>query len=161
MNAPAEEKSAFKIIASNRKASHDYHIVEKFEAGIELKGAEVKSIREGRVSLGEAYASIENGQIVLYHLHVLPYVHSRIAEHDPIRPKRLLMHKDQIHRLVGQTAVKGFTVIPLKVYLKKGWVKIELGLAKGKLAEDKRESIKRKTADREVQRIISSRVKGR
>lgn len=154
-----DKDSAFKTLASNRKAFHDYHIVEKFECGVELKGAEVKSIRDGKVSLGEAYASVENAQVVLYHLHVLPYSHSRVEDHDPIRPKRLLLHKDQINRLVGQVAVKGFTLVPLRVYLKHGWVKIELGLAKGKLAEDKRETLKRKTHDREVRREIANRSK--
>lgn len=154
-----DKSTGFKTLASNRKAFHDYHIVEKFECGVELKGAEVKSIRDGKVSLGEAYASVENAQVILYHLHVLPYSHSRAEDHDPIRPKRLLLHKDQINRLVGQVAVKGFTLVPLRVYLKHGWVKIELGLAKGKLAEDKRESLKRKTHDREVRREIATRSK--
>jgi SsrA-binding protein len=149
--------SGFKVLASNRKASHDYYILEKLEAGIELRGAEVKSIRAGHLSLNEGYALVENGQLMLYGLHVQPYSHGRLAEQDPDRPKRLLVHKAEVARLVGQTAVKGHTLLPLKVYLTHGLVKVELGLGKGKLTVDKRETLREKTADREARRAMSGR----
>lgn len=157
MTEKPEQKSDFKNIASNRRAFHDYHILEKLEAGIELRGAEVKSIKAGHVSLNEAYASVDNGQLVLHSLHVQPYAKARVDDHDPVRPKRLLLHRAEIHRLLGQTTVKGHTLVPLRVYVKRGLVKVEIGLARGKLLEDKRETIKRKTADREMQRALSSR----
>lgn len=159
--APPEEGSGIKILASNRKAFHDYHILEKIEAGLELRGAEVKSIRGGLVSLQEGYADIEGGQVYVHGMRVQPYPHCRGDQQDPDRPKRLLLHKAEIHRMVGQTAVKGHTLIPLKLYLKNGRVKLELGLGRGRQFDDKRETLKRKTADREAQRAIASRARGR
>lgn len=158
---PKARADAQKQLATNRKAFHDYHILEKIEAGIELLGGEVKSIREGRVSLNEAFADIDQGQVFLRDLNVLPYSHSRVEDHDPVRPKRLLLHKAEIARLFGQVSVKGHTLIPLRLYLKHGRVKVELALAKGKLFEDKRDSIRKKTADREVAREIANRKRGR
>jgi SsrA-binding protein len=158
---PKTRTEAQKQLATNRKAFHDYHILEKIEAGIELLGPEVKSIREGKVSLGEAFADIDKGQVFLRDLNVLPYSHGRVEDHDPVRPKRLLLHKSEIHRLFGQVSVAGHTLIALRLYLKHGRIKVELALAKGKHFEDKRESIKRKTSDREVAREIASRRKGR
>ncbi len=152
-----ESPDRFKTLASNRKAFHDYHILEKIEAGIELQGAEVKSIKAGHVSLNEAYALVRDGQVVLHSLHVQPYEKARVEQHDPVRPKRLLLHKAEIHRLLGQTTVKGHTLIPLSVYVKRGMIKVELGLARGKLLEDKRETLKRKTADREMARAMRDR----
>lgn len=160
-SSPSERAAAQKQLATNRKALRDYIILDKIEAGIELLGAEVKSIREGRVSLNEAFADIEKGQVYLRDLNVLAYAHSRVDDHDPVRPKRLLLHKAEIHRLVGQVAIKGHTIIPLRLYLKHGRVKVELALAKGKHFEDKRETIKRKTADRETAREIAHRGKGK
>ncbi len=157
MNAPATKTDEFKTIATNRRAFHDFHILEKFEAGIELRGAEVKSIKAGQVSLNEAYAAVEGSQLVLHSLHVQPYAKARIAEHDPVRPKRLLMHREEIHRMIGQTAQKGHTIIPLRIYVKRGLIKVEIGLAKGKLQEDKRETLKRKDADREMRRAVRQR----
>lgn len=153
----ASASSGKKNLATHRRAFHDYHILEKFEAGLELKGAEVKSIREGRSSLQEGYARIENGQAYLYGLHVLPYAHDRGDTHEAARPKRLLLHKHEIHRLQGQVAVKGHTLIPLRLYLRHGRIKLELGLGKGKHALDKRETLKRKTSEREAQRAIANR----
>ena len=153
----AEGGSGFKVLATNRKASHDYFIDEKLEAGIELRGAEVKSIRAGNFSLNEGYASVEGGQVILYGLHVLPYSHSRLAEQDPNRPKRLLLHKNQITRLIGQTTVKGNTLLPLKVYLAHGLVKVELGLGRGKHVADKRDSLRKKESDREARRALAKR----
>ena len=151
--------SGFKVLATNRKASHDYFILEKLEAGIELRGAEVKSIRAGHLSLNEGYALVEGGQLMLYGLHVQPYSHGRLAEQDPDRPKRLLVHKTEITRLIGQTAVQGHTLLPLKVYLTHGLVKVELGLGKGKQGVDKRDSLRKKDADREARRALSGRNK--
>jgi SsrA-binding protein len=148
-------------LATNRKALHHYFILERMEAGIELRGPEVKSIRDGRVSLDEAFADIHNGEIILRDLHIQPYSHARAAELDPVRPRRLLLHKNEIFRLLGQVQIKGHTLIPLKLYLKHGMVKVELGLARGKEFADKRESIKRKESQREMARIVSRRTKGR
>ncbi len=158
--APAEPQpsAANKTVATHRRAFRDYHVLEKFEAGIELRGAEVKSIRENRFSLTESYALVDNGQLFLLGLHVLPYAHARVDEHDPVRPKRLLMHRNEIDRLLGQTAMKGLTLVPLRVYFKRGIVKVELGLCKGKQAADKREALRRKTADREAERAIAART---
>lgn len=153
----AEGGSGFKVLATNRKASHDYFIDEKIEAGIELRGAEVKSIRAGHFSLNEGYALVENGQVMLYGLHVQPYAHSRLADQDPDRPKQLLLHQNEITRLIGQTALKGHTLLPLKVYLTHGLVKVELGLGRGKQAVDKRETLRQKDADREARRAMSAR----
>lgn len=153
----SEGGSGFKTLASNRKASHDYFILEKVEAGIELRGAEVKSVRAGHFSINEGYALIENGQVVLHGFHVQPYSHGRLVEQDPDRPKRLLLHKNEINRLIGQTAIKGHTVLLLKVYLTHGLVKVELGLGRGKQVLDKRETLKKKTADREARRALSGR----
>lgn len=161
MKAASTEPAGIKVLASNRKAFHDYHILEKVEAGIELRGAEVKSIRDGLVSLQEGYADVEHGQVFVHGMRVQPYPHCRGDQQDPDRPKRLLLHKAEIHRLLGQTAVKGHTLVPLKLYLKHGLVKIEIGLGRGKQFDDKRETLKRKTADREAQRAIASRVRGR
>jgi SsrA-binding protein len=158
---PAQRAAAQKQLATNRKALRDYIILDKIEAGIELLGAEVKSIRDGRVSLNESFADIEKGQVYLRDLNVLAYAHSRVDEHDPVRPKRLLLHKSEINRLLGQVSIKGHTIIPLRLYLKHGRVKVELALAKGKHFEDKRETIKRKTADRETAREIANRGKGK
>ena len=149
-----------KVLASNRRASHDYVFVEKFEAGLALTGPEVKSIRDARVSLAEAYAQVENGQVWLHSLHVQPYAHARSDAYDPVRPRRVLLHRSEIDRLIGQTARKGFTIIPTRLYLRRGWVKVELALARGKQAEDKRETLRRKADARETARAIAAR-KGR
>lgn len=161
MSNPASDTSGIKILASNRKAHHDYHILDKIEAGIELRGAEVKSIRAGQVSLQEGYADVENGQVFVYGVRVQPYSHSRQDQQEPDRPKRLLLHKAEISRLVGQTALKGHTLVPLKLYLRHGLVKLELGLGRGKQFEDKRETLKRRAADRDAQRAIAGRARGR
>jgi SsrA-binding protein len=160
---PADKPSGagVKTVATHRRAFRDYNILERFEAGIELLGAEVKSIRENRFSLNEAHARIDNGQIYLHGLHVQPYAHARVEDHNPLRRKRLLMHRAEINRLYGQMTVKGKTLIPLKVYLKRGLVKVEVALCTGKQSEDKRETLRRKTADREAQRAIASHTRGR
>ena len=154
---PASKSSAGrKVIASNRKARRDYHILDTLEAGIELRGTEVKAIRLGHISLEESFAAIENGrEVFLYQAHVQPYEYGNVHNHDPVRPRRLLLHRQEILRLAGQTAQKGCTLVPLQVYLKHGRVKIEIGVCKGKHHEDKREDLKRRTADRESQRAIA------
>jgi SsrA-binding protein len=157
--APDKQAPGAKQLAANRRALHDYHVLEKLEAGIELRGAEVKSIRAGHVSLAEAYAKLEGGEVILHSLHVLPYEHSRAETHDPVRPKRLLLHRAEIRKLAGQITAGGKTLIPLRLYLRKGLVKVEIALARGKQAADKREAIRRRTADREAARAISQRVR--
>ncbi|MBU0677726.1 MAG: SsrA-binding protein SmpB [Verrucomicrobia bacterium] len=143
-----------KAAATNRKARRDYHVLQKLEAGIELRGTEVKSLRQGRVSLGEGYARIERGEVVLHGVHILPYEHGNIHNHDPLRPRRLLLHSHEIAKLIGLVQEKGCTLVPLRLYFKKGRAKIELGVCKGKHTQDKREDLKRKTADREAERAI-------
>jgi len=142
-------------IATNRKALRDYQVVDRHEAGIELKGTEVKSIRQGDVNLTGAFARVENGEVILYHVNVAPYAQGNRFNHDPERPRRLLLHGREIVRLQAQTEQKGLTLVPLGVYIKRGKVKIELGVCKGKRLEDKRETLKRKTADREAARAMA------
>ncbi len=144
-----------KTLAGNRKASFQYHLLESFEAGIELLGPEVKSIRDGHVSLNESFARIDSGQVYIQGMHVLPYSHSRAENHDPVRPKRLLLHRREIERLTGQVAEKGRTLVPVRIYLKRGRIKVELALGKGKELVDKRETLKKRTSDREMAREVS------
>jgi SsrA-binding protein len=157
--APAEKSAAVKTIATNRKALRDYFVLEHFEAGIELRGPEVKSIRDGRCSIGESYARVDDGEVLLLDFHVQPYEYSRAEGYNPVRPKRLLLHRKEIDKVFGQASVKGQTLVPLRIYLKKGLVKVELALCKGKQVADKREALRRKTADREAERAISARTK--
>ena len=154
---PSSPTAGFKLVAQNRKAHHDYLILEKIEAGLALRGPEVKSIRAGEVSLGESYAQVENGQVTLVNLHVKPYACSRVDTCDPVRPKAVLLHRKEIKRIIGQISQKGHTLVPLKLYLKHGLIKVELALCTGKQAEDKRETLRRKTAEREAARAIASR----
>ncbi len=147
-------RDASGALASNRKAFRDFHILEKIEAGIELKGTEVKSIRAGHVRIDEAYANIEHGQAEILQMTVQPYEHGNIFNHVPTRPRRLLLHKKEILRMQSKMNEKGLTVIPLKVYLKSGRVKVQLALAKGKDTVDKRETLKKKSADLEARRAM-------
>lgn len=144
---------AEKIIATNRKAHFNYAILESFEAGMELRGTEVKSIRTGHASLNDSFARSENGEIFLYNMHIAPYEFGNIANVDSVRPRKLLLHKRQIRHLVGEIATKHLTLIPLKLYFKNGIAKIELGLAKGKQLYDKRQTIRKRESDRELRRI--------
>jgi SsrA-binding protein len=139
-------------VIRNRKALHDYHILDRWEAGIELRGSEVKSLREGKGNLADAYAKIEQGQVVLVNMHISPYDPAARENHDPRRARRLLLHKQEIRRLFGKVNEKGLTLVPLSVYFKKGRVKIELGLATGKKLYDKRAAIKEKDLRRARQR---------
>lgn len=146
-----------KIIAENRKARHDYMIEESFEAGIELKGTEVKSMRAGKANLKDSFAIIENGELYLYGMHISPYEHGNIFNVEPMRSRRLLMHKKEILRLLGKTKEQGLTLIPLKAYFNKDKIKIELALAKGKKLYDKREAAAEKSAKREIEKAMKER----
>ena len=146
-----------KIITENRKARHDYTIEESFEAGIELKGTEVKSMRAGKANLKDSFAIIENGELYLYGMHISPYEQGNIFNVDPLRPRRLLMHKKEILRLLGKTREQGLTLGPLKAYFKKDKIKIELALAKGKKLYDKRDAAAEKTAKREIEKAMKER----
>ena len=139
-----------KIIANNKKARFEYFIEETYEAGIVLKGTEVKSIRQGKVSIKESYCMIKNGELYIYGMHITPYEHGNIYNVDPLRTRKLLLHKRQINRLIGETKEKGFTIIPLSIYLLDGLIKVEIALAKGKKLYDKRASLKEKEALREA-----------
>ncbi|NOU09653.1 MAG: SsrA-binding protein SmpB [Nitrospira sp.] len=153
-----ETEDQGKIVATNRKAYHDYFIEEKFEAGIVLKGTEVKSLRDRRVNLQDSYADVKEGEVFLHHCHISPYSHGNMMNHDPIRTRKLLLHRKEINKLLGKTQQKGLTLIPLRIYFsERGQVKIELGLAKGKKQHDRRESIKAREAGREVERAIKER----
>jgi SsrA-binding protein len=143
-------------IATNRKALRDYHILEKFEAGIELKGTEVKSIRGGKININDAFARVENGQVFLYSCDIQPYVRASHTQHEPRRTRRLLLHKKEINKLLGQTQVKGLTLVALRTYWKNRRVKIELGVGKGKAHRDQREDIKKREANREAARALAN-----
>ncbi|MFQ3573780.1 MAG: SsrA-binding protein SmpB [Thermodesulfovibrionales bacterium] len=146
-----------KIITQNRKAYHDYHIEETLEAGIVLKGTEVKSIREGRINLKDSYVIIKDLEAYLLNCHISPYTHGNILNHDPLRTRKLLLNKKEIMRLLGKINQKGFTLIPLRVYLKANLIKIEIGLAKGKREYEKREAIKEKEAKRDIESAIKQK----
>ena len=145
-------KKTVQSVASNRKAFRDYTVVERIEAGIELLGTEVKSVRSGEVNLTGSFARVENGEVILYNLHIAPYEQGNRFNHDPIRARRLLLRSGQIRKLFGQTSQKGYALVPLKVYFKGRYAKVEIGVCKGKLARDKRETIRRRSAEREAQR---------
>ena len=145
-------KQAVKLVANNKKAYHDYFIEDKYEAGIELFGTEVKSIRMGKCSIKESFIRIERGEMFLYGMHVNPYEKGNIFNKDPLRARKLLMHKAEIHKLGGKIAEKGFTLVPLQVYFKGSFVKVEIGLARGKKLYDKREDIAKKDQRREMER---------
>ena len=148
-----------KVISTNRKARHDYHIEETYEAGIVLTGTEVKSVRNGRVNLKDSYARVENGEIFLYNMHISPYEQGNRFNHDPLRIRKLLMHKIEIERLAGKINEKGYALVPLKIYLDRGLVKIELGLARGKKLYDKRRDIAERDSKREVERAFRDQQK--
>jgi len=143
-----------KIITVNRKAYYRFHILESLEAGLVLTGTEIKSIREGRVSLRDAYAQTKDGEVWLLGMHIARYAAAGPFNHDPTRPRKLLLHRYQIDRLIGQLSAKGLTLVPLKLYLKGGKAKVEMGLAKGKKLYDKRRALKEKEVEREIKRAI-------
>jgi SsrA-binding protein len=145
----------------NHKARRDYFIAETYEAGLELKGTEVKSLRNARASIDDAFARLDHGEIWLYNAHIAPYEFGNRWNVDPLRPRRLLLHKKEIHRLSGQLNAKGMALVPLKIYFTKSFAKVQLGLGKGKTQIDKRETLKRKTAEREINRAVrDSRKRG-
>ena len=146
-----------RLIADNRKARHDYHISDVYEAGIVLLGTEVKAIREGRVNLRDSYGRIEAGEVFLHGLHVSPYSHRGYSEHEPLRRRKLLLTKREIHKLTGKAVERGFTLVPVRMYFKRGLVKVALGVAKGKKAYDKRETIRRRQIDRETRAAVKER----
>jgi SsrA-binding protein len=154
---PANEE--IHIVTRNRKARHEYEIVDTFEAGIELRGSEVKSIREGKVSLNEAYAAVQNGQVVLLNMHINPYKMASHLELDPLRPRRLLLHKKEIRKLYARTEQKGLTLVPLSIYFKGKHAKIELGLGIGRKKYDKREAIAEAEAKRRMTRATQRNLK--
>ena len=140
-----------KIICQNRKAAHDYFIDEKIEAGIVLLGPEVKSLREGRGSLVDGYARVKKGEVFLYNMHITPYPYAHHVALDPVRPRKLLLNKREIKRLIGKTEEKGYTLVPTKVYFSRGRVKVEIALAKGKRKYDKRKALKEKEVKRDIE----------
>jgi len=148
------EKREGRDLAQNRKAWHDYFIEETYEAGIALVGTEVKSIRAGNINLKDSYAEVSNGEIFLYNMHISPYEKGNIFNKDPLRTRKLLMHRREIARLTGYIKQKGYTLVPLKVYLVRNRIKIELGIARGKKLYDKRESILKRDAERSVERAF-------
>lgn len=148
-----------KTVTENRKARHDYHIMETFEAGIALSGTEVKSLRAGKANLQDSFARVENAELMLYNMHISPYEQGNQFNHEPKRTRRLLMHKHEIMRLLGKTREKGLALIPLKVYFKNGLAKVELALAKGKKMYDRRDDIAARDARREMDRAMKERSK--
>jgi SsrA-binding protein len=143
---------AEKLICQNKKARHNYSIEDTYQAGIALVGTEVKSLREGRANLGDSYGKIKDGEVFLVDAHISPYSYANRFNHDPLRTRKLLLHKKEIRRLIGKVQEKGFTLIPLRLYFSNGKAKVELGLAKGKKLFDKRETLKRKTMERDMER---------
>lgn len=152
-----KKESQNKTLAENRKARHDYFIEEAMEAGIELVGTEVKSIRAGKANLKDSYADVKNGEIFVYNLHISPYEKGNIFNRDPLRPRKLLLHKKEILRLEGFTAQKGFTMIPLSLYLKNGIIKVNLAVVRGKKDYDKRDSMLEKDAKRDIERQLKEK----
>jgi len=151
----------FKIVTENRKARHDFHILETYEAGLALTGTEVKSLRSGKANLQDSYARVENAELLLYNMHVSPYDQGNRFNHEPKRKRKLLMHKREIIRLLGKTREKGLALIPLKVYFKNGYAKVELALAKGKKSYDRREDMAARDAKRDIDRALKDRLRNR
>ena len=151
------QSSGVKIVANNKKAFHEYYIEERYEAGIELFGTEVKSIRAGRISLKEAWCSVDHGELFIKQMHISPYEHGSFSNRDPLRPKRLLMHKKEIMQLMGKVQQQGYALVPLSVYFKNSRVKVEIALAKGKKIHDKRASAAEKDAKRQMDRAMKER----
>ncbi|MDQ0273423.1 SsrA-binding protein SmpB [Cytobacillus purgationiresistens] len=152
-------KGAGKVVAQNKKAYHDYTIEETYEAGIVLQGTEIKSIRNGKVNLKDSYARMINGELFLIGMHVSPYEQGNRYNHDPLRTRKLLLHRKEINKLIGETKESGYALVPLKLYMKNGYAKVLVGLARGKKKYDKREDLKKKEAKREVERAFRERQK--
>ncbi|PYZ95787.1 SsrA-binding protein [Alteribacter lacisalsi] len=150
-----------KLVAQNKKARHDYHIEETYEAGMVLTGTEIKSIRAGRINLKDSFARVSNGEAWVHNMHISHYEQGNRYNHDPVRTRKLLLHKKQISQLIGHTKEKGYTLVPLKVYLKNGYAKILVGLGKGKKKFDKRHDLKEKAAKRDIERAFKDHQLGR
>ena len=149
------EKNSVKVIAKNKKATHDYFIIESYETGIELFGTEVKSVRQGKVSLNDSYASVQDGEVYLKHMNISPYEQGNRFNVDPVRPRKLLLHKREIRKLIGYTTLKGLTLVPLRMYINdRGRAKVELAVARGKKEYDKRHDIAKRDADRRMQQAM-------
>lgn len=147
--------SGIKVVANNKKARHDYFIEESYETGIVLTGTEIKSIRQGKVNIKESYAKVENGEVIIYGMHISPYDHGNRFNVDPLRPRKLLLHKREIQKLIGYTTLKGLTLVPLRMYINdRGRAKLELAVARGKKDHDKRDSIAKRDADRRMQQAM-------
>ncbi|NGP45311.1 SsrA-binding protein SmpB [Bacillaceae bacterium SIJ1] len=145
------------LVAQNKKARHDYSVEETFEAGLVLKGTEIKAIRAGRVNLKDSFARIESGEAFLHNMHISPYEQGNIHNHEPLRTRKLLLRRKQINQLTGAAQQQGYALVPLKLYIKNGYAKVLLGLAKGKKQHDKRETLKRKEAKRDIERAFKER----
>ncbi len=152
-----EREQAQQNIAENRKAFHDYHILESFEAGLVLLGTEVKSIREGNANLRDSFARVEGAEVWIYNVHISAYSHRGSSDHEPTRRRKLLLHRREIRKLIGKTVERGLTLVPTRMYFKNGRIKVEISLARGKKAHDKRETIKRREADRETRAAVKER----
>ena len=150
---------AKKIICINKKASHSYFIEGKYEAGLVLQGTEVKSLREGRANLKESYARVKDDEVFLYNCHISPYSHGNRSNHDPIRPRKLLLHRREIRKLIGKVAERGYTLVPMSLYFTRGKVKLEIGLGKGKKLHDKRHTMKERDAKREMERAFKHTIR--
>jgi SsrA-binding protein len=159
--ASSNRKSGRKLIAQNRKARHDYAVVDTYEAGVALTGTEVKSLRLGRASLVDGFATIDDGEVYLRNVHIPEYTHGSWTNHEPRRVRKLLLHREEIERLIGKTKESGLTLVPLSLYFSAGKVKVELALARGKRTYDKRQDLAKRDADREVSRALGRRSKGR
>ena len=159
--AAADARPAEKVFATNRKAFHDYHVLESIEAGIALTGTEIKSIRAGRVNLRDGYARVQGGEVWLYNVHVSPYDQGNRYNHEPTRPRKLLLHRREIGRLAGQSQEQGLTLVPLRIYERKGHAKVELAVVRGKKQYDKREAIAQREAKREIDRAVKEAVAAR
>lgn len=153
----APEHHAGKVVARNPKARHDFHLLDRWECGLVLTGAEIKSIRAGKASLKGAYGVVRRGELWLEGMHIAPYESAGYAPHDPLRPRKLLVHRRQLRRLIGALERRGLTLVPLELYLKDGWAKVMLALARGKKAHDRREDLKRRTEEREAARALGKR----
>jgi len=152
----AETSDSEKLISDNRKARHDYKLFDTYEAGIVLLGTEVKAIREGRVNLRDSYGRLEKGELFLYNVHISPYSHRGYADHEPMRRRKLLLNKREIRKLVGKVVERGMTLVPVRMYFKRGRVKVAISLAKGKRDYDKRETVRARVADREARAAIKN-----
>lgn len=156
--APAPPNAEPRVLADNRKALFDYHVDRRIEAGIALLGTEIKSVRDGQVNLRDGYARVEGGEVWLRNVHIAPWSHASRENHDPTRPRKLLLHRAEISVLAGQVSQKGYTLVPLRLYVKNGVAKVELGLARGKRRYDKRQAIKEREVARELRAAVRRRV---